>query len=92
MKLKRIDPNLAIAIGVLIASFSALFVYIKQASIMSEQTRILLEQTKVSSFPHLIISMDQSYNKNGIIGLGIHVTNKGMEAKHFQPGISFIPF
>ncbi len=42
MKIKKIDPNLLIALGVLIASFSALFVYMKQASIMSKQTEILL--------------------------------------------------
>ena len=59
---KEIDPNLLIAIGVLIASFSALFVYMRQASIMSEQTEILLQQTKANSWPYLDLSY--SYNSS----------------------------
>ena len=42
---KKIDANLIVAIGVLIASFGALFVYMRQASIMTEQTKILLGDT-----------------------------------------------
>lgn len=39
-KTGKINPHL------LIASFSALFIYMKQASIMNEQTQILLNQSK----------------------------------------------
>ncbi|MDH7446052.1 hypothetical protein [Aquimarina sp. 2201CG14-23] len=60
---KQIDPNLLIAIGVLIASFAALFVYMRQAAIMSEQTEILLQQTKANSWPYLDLSY--SYNSSG---------------------------
>ena len=62
--IKKIDPNLVIAVGVLISSFAALFVYVRQARIMSEQsnilleqTSILLEQTKASTWPHLSIEL-----------------------------------
>ena len=60
---KKIDPQLLIAIGVLIASFSALFVSIRQASIMNEQTNILLKQTKSNSWPYLNINLQVANNK-----------------------------
>ncbi|MBW1295266.1 hypothetical protein [Aquimarina litoralis] len=77
---KQIDPNLIIAVGVLIASFSALFVYMRQASIMSEQTKILLQQTKANAWPYLDLSY--SYNSSGnndlnkIFSFALH--NKGI--------------
>ncbi|MDY8135021.1 hypothetical protein [Aquimarina sp. 2201CG5-10] len=76
---KSIDPNLLIAVGVLIASFSALFVYMRQASIMSEQTEILLKQTKANSWPHLDLSF--SYNNPKEIEykrFSLSVVNKGI--------------
>jgi len=79
--LQKIDPNLGIAVGVgvLISSFTALFVYVKQTQIMKEQPRILLEQTKANSWPHLPIELwrgDNHYGKPIIYK--IIVTNKGI--------------
>ncbi|WP_109301539.1 hypothetical protein [Aquimarina sp. AU474] len=74
---KKIDPNLIIAIGVLIASFSALFVYIKQANIMSKQTEILLEQTKANSWPRLSVDTDINWLDQKLESLRIKVHNKG---------------
>ncbi|GAA0712893.1 hypothetical protein GCM10009430_03900 [Aquimarina litoralis] len=77
---KQVDPNLIIAVGVLIASFSALFIYMRQASIMSEQTEILLQQTKANAWPYLDLSY--SYNSSGkndldkIFSFALH--NKGI--------------
>ena len=83
--IKKIDPNLVIAVGVLISSFAALFVYVRQARIMSEQsnilleqTSILLEQTKASTWPHLSIEGWQGNNQDGrVMIFKIVVTNKG---------------
>ncbi|WP_152538647.1 hypothetical protein [Aquimarina macrocephali] len=74
---KKIDPNLIIAIGVLIASFSALFVYMKQASIMSDQTEILLEQTKANAWPRLSIETDLNWIDKKLESLKIKIHNKG---------------
>ncbi|TPN86118.1 hypothetical protein [Aquimarina algicola] len=77
-KKKKIDPNLLIAIGVLIASFSALFVYIKQANIMSKQTDILLEQTKANAWPRLDVGIDRGYDNDTLYSLNIQMNNKGI--------------
>lgn len=74
---KKIDPNLIIAIGVLIASFSALFVYMRQASIMSDQTEILLEQTKANAWPRLSIETDLNWIDKKLESLKIKIHNKG---------------
>ena len=74
---KKIDPNLLIAVGVLFASFGALFVYIRQASIMSEQTKILLEQTKANAWPHLSIELYRGHSAKGLNIYKIEIRNKG---------------
>lgn len=74
---RRVDPNLLIALGVLIASFSALFVYIQQASIMREQTELLLEQTKANAWPHLTISMIVGGSLNELAHYEITISNRG---------------
>ena len=77
-KFKPIDPNLLIAIGVLISSFAALFIYMRQASIMNEQTKILLEQTKASTWPHLSIEMHYSTDANDeLYSYKYVISNKG---------------
>lgn len=76
-KKKKIDLNLIIAIGVLIASFAALFVYVRQASIMSEQTKILLEQSKLSAWPNLSIRMSKTTAITGVREYGIYISNRG---------------
>lgn len=77
-KKPKIDPNLIIAVGVLIASFSALFVYMRQAAIMSEQTAILMQQTKASAWPRPALSVNRAYDTEGkVTQLSIHITNKG---------------
>ena len=55
MKLKRIkpDPNLIIAVSVMIISLGALFVSYKQAAIMNKQTDLLLDQNRSASWPYL---------------------------------------
>ncbi len=75
---KKIDPNLLIAMGVLIASFGALFVYIRQASIMNEQTEILLEQTKASTWPYLTMGLSRNFVERELDNLRINVVNKGV--------------
>ncbi|MEM7381168.1 MAG: hypothetical protein AAF361_08205, partial [Bacteroidota bacterium] len=74
---RRIDPNLVIAVGVLLASFAALFVYVRQANIMSEQTRILMEQTKANAWPHLSLELYRGYSSDGMSSFKITVSNKG---------------
>ncbi len=76
-KKKEIDPNLMIAIGVLISSFAALFVYIRQTSIMNEQTKILLEQTKANAWPHLSIELHRGYSRSGLHTYKYVIDNKG---------------
>lgn len=65
-----------LAIGVLIASFAA-FVSMRQASIMNEQTAILLQQTKANVWPYLYLNLDRGYDQGGISNYRITITNKG---------------
>ncbi len=73
----KIDPNLLIAIGVLIASFGTLIVSMKQASIMNEQTEVLLEQSKLNAWPSLSIEMHKGFQKNGINRFSVEISNRG---------------
>ncbi len=77
MRKYKIDPNLLIAAGVLLSSFSALFVYIQQASIMREQTELLLEQTKANAWPYLTLAMSQNHSKQGLESYILYLSNKG---------------
>ncbi len=52
---KKIGAQLMIAFGVMIVSFSTLFVTMYQASIMNKQTEILLTQTKANAWPCLMV-------------------------------------
>ncbi|MEL6974193.1 MAG: hypothetical protein AAGL29_02230 [Bacteroidota bacterium] len=75
---KKIDPNLIIALGVLLTSFAALFVYVRQTNIMSEQSRILLEQTKSNAWPHLSLDMWVGDRNGKIVTYKFIVQNKGI--------------
>lgn len=77
MRFKRIDPQLLIAVGVLLVSFAALFVSIQQAAQMNRQTEILLEQTKSAAWPSLDIGMEVTLANDSIHGLVVTVENKG---------------
>jgi len=44
---------------------------------MSEQTKILLEQSKASAWPHLSIWMNRGFGKAGMIQFSIIISNKG---------------
>ena len=76
--LKKIDPNLIIALGVLLTSFAALFVYVRQTNIMSEQSRILLEQTKSNAWPHLSLDMWVGDRDGKIVTYKFILQNKGI--------------
>ncbi len=73
----KIDSNLLIAIGVLIASFGTLIVSMKQASIMNEQTEVLLEQSKLNAWPSLSIELHKGFQKNGIDRFSFEISNRG---------------
>ncbi|MEM8765380.1 MAG: hypothetical protein AAGD88_16285 [Bacteroidota bacterium] len=75
---KKIDPNLIIALGVLLTSFAALFVYVRQTNIMSEQSRILLEQTKSNAWPHISLDMWVGDRNGKIVTYKFIVQNKGI--------------
>lgn len=80
MKLKwKFDIQVVIAFGVMIVSFSALFVSMYQARIMNKQTEVLLTQTKANSWPCLTIGKTElGDKKNGRIGTYYFtVQNKG---------------
>ena len=62
---RKIDPQLLIAIGVMLISLSALVVSIRQSSIMNKQTEVLLQQTKSSAWPHLEVEMGKSMIEGG---------------------------
>ncbi len=91
----KFDPNLLIALGVLIASFAALFVYMQQASIMREQSNILLEQTKIlfeqtkaNAWPNVKISLNRSFVETGddyvIDKYSITLVNRGIGPAIFE--------
>ncbi len=80
MNLKnRIDPQLVIAIGVMIVSFSTMFITMYQASIMNKQTDVLLTQTKANAWPCLLIAKNElgSHTINKIETYNFIVENKG---------------
>ncbi|MFD2587201.1 hypothetical protein ACFSQJ_09685 [Croceitalea marina] len=77
-KLKlKFEPNLVIAIGVLIASFGALIVSMRQASIMNEQTKILIEQSKSNAWPSLSIEMSRGVRSDGLTKFNFQISNRG---------------
>ncbi len=76
-KKKRLDPNLIIAIGVLLASLGALVVSTRQASIMNRQTQILLNQSKSSAWPSLSIELYRGFGEGLIQEYRITVSNRG---------------
>lgn len=70
------------AVGVLLVSFIALFISVRQTSIMGEQTRLLVEQNKASAWPYLEIDLNRGFTRdqNGkldITDYKIVITNKG---------------
>ncbi|MEM9328105.1 MAG: hypothetical protein AAGA85_20730 [Bacteroidota bacterium] len=65
--MKRIDPHLLLSIGVLIVSFAALFVSIRQATLLNRQTEILLQQMKSSAWPSLAVDMHFSMQNDSVI-------------------------
>lgn len=79
---KKINSQSLMAIGVLAVSFIALFVSVRQTSIMSEQTRLLVEQNKASAWPRLEIGLSKSFIGNREDGFKISqfkikINNKG---------------
>lgn len=76
-KKRKIDINLIIALGVLLASLGALFVSTRQANIMNEQTKILLEQAKSNLWPSLSIGMTRDVEYNELKGYSYHISNRG---------------
>ena len=76
-KKRKLDINLIIAFGVLLASVGALIVSSRQASIMNKQTQILLEQSKSSAWPSLSLQMGRTMNENELTNYSIIVTNNG---------------
>lgn len=79
---KKFDSQTLMAIGVLLVSFVALFVSVRQTSIMSEQTRLLVEQNKASAWPHIEIDLNKGFVGNREDGFKINqfevvITNKG---------------
>ena len=79
---KKPDSQTILAIGVLLVSFVALFISVRQTSIMSEQTRLLVEQNKAGAWPHLELSLTRSFSMSEegdveLTGYVIGVTNKG---------------
>ncbi|CAM1357747.1 hypothetical protein [Tenacibaculum xiamenense] len=76
-KKKKIDVNLIIAFGVLLASIGALVVSTRQASIMNEQTKIILEQSKSSAWPSLSIGMSRTVDEDGVSDFLFTISNRG---------------
>ena len=79
---RKFDSQTLMAIGVLAVSFIALFISVRQTSIMSEQTRLLVEQNKASAWPHLEIGLSKGFAGNDqdgykITNFRIHIDNKG---------------
>jgi len=79
---KKFNSQTLMAIGVLAVSFIALFVSVRQTSIMSEQTRLLVEQNKASAWPRLEIGLSKSFIGNREDGFKISrfmvkINNKG---------------
>ncbi|SEC41425.1 hypothetical protein SAMN04489761_2927 [Tenacibaculum sp. MAR_2009_124] len=73
----KIDANLIIAFGVLLASVGALIVSTRQASIMNEQTKIILEQSKSSAWPSLSIGMSRRVDKDRVSEFLFSISNRG---------------
>ena len=64
MKFKfKFDLQIFIALGVMLVSFSTMFVTMYQASIMNSQTSLMLKQTKASAWPCLIIGKTELGDK-----------------------------
>ncbi len=79
---KRLDSQTLMALGVLLVSFIALFISVRQTSIMGEQTRLLVEQNKASAWPYLEVNLHRGFsrcanNQLNITDYKIVITNKG---------------
>ena len=75
----KIDPQLTIAIGLMVVSFSTMFITMYQASIMNRQTEVLLTQTKANAWPCLLIGKTElgSGNSYQIEKYKFTLLNKG---------------
>ncbi len=79
MKKLNLEPQLILSIGVLVVSFAALFVSMRQASLLNRQTEILLQQMKSSAWPSLMVDMHFAMtNDSSLTAFRIHVRNKGL--------------
>lgn len=70
------------AIGVLLVSFIALFISVRQTAIMGEQTKLLVEQNKASAWPYLEVDLHRGFirdedGKLEMTDFKIVITNKG---------------
>lgn len=79
---KKLDSQSIMAVGVLLVSFIALFISVRQTAIMGEQTKLLVEQNKASAWPYLEINLHRGFerdenSKSEIADYRIVITNKG---------------
>lgn len=72
----NLDFQTVIATAVVVISFCALFVSVRQAGIMNKQTEILIQQTKASSWPRLELELDRAFQES-IVQYKIILDNKG---------------
>jgi|GEM_PF-1350509 hypothetical protein len=78
-KRRALNYQDAISLGVFLLGFLALFVSIRQASIMNRQTEVLIQQGKAGAWPILEIGLYRGFDSTGhIIQYGITVANKGV--------------
>ena len=77
MKRFKADPNLLIAIGVLLANFVAIYIYMDQARIMQKQTDLLLIQAKGGAWPNLSLQMKLVGQNEWISNYEILIPNRG---------------
>lgn len=75
---RKIDPQLLIAIGLMVISAGALSVSFRQAWLMGKQTEILLEQTRSGAWPYLDLQLYKGTSQQGIEKYKIIVENKGL--------------
>lgn len=71
------DPQMIIALCVVVISVCALFVSIYQSVIMREQQDLMLEQMKAADWPRLVAGLSSSTQNEKVSRLEIIISNKG---------------
>lgn len=73
------DPQMIIAICVVLVSFCALFVSLFQAKVMNEQRDLMLQQAKASVWPRIEFGVGKSQELSGkITAYRLAMSNKGV--------------